>query len=121
MKKNADDILITVFHHPIYTVGRHEEDEKNLINTIVPLFEQYGVDIVFSGHNHSYERSVVNGITYVVTGGGGAPLYNQERESSYNVAFEKQHHFCLLEKTGDELTVTVYNVALDVIDNFSTQ
>ena len=38
---------------------------------LVPLFEQYGVDVVFNGHDHHYERSYKDGVYYIVTGGGG--------------------------------------------------
>ena len=41
---------------------------------LVPLFEKYDVQMVFSGHDHDYERGTVNGIKYVVTGGGGERL-----------------------------------------------
>ncbi len=43
----------------------------------LPRFLQYGVDVVFSGHDHYYEHGVSgNGIDYVISGGGGAPLYD---------------------------------------------
>jgi UDP-2,3-diacylglucosamine pyrophosphatase LpxH len=44
----------------------------NVRTTYQPLFEEFGVQMVFSGHSHNYERSVpINGVTYMVTGGGG--------------------------------------------------
>ena len=52
--------VIAIFHHPPFSIGPHDEDEKDLRQNIVPLFEQYGVDIVFSGHDHDYERSLYN-------------------------------------------------------------
>ena len=60
-----------LFHHPIYTSGPHiAEDYEHLVT----LFEAAGVNMVFNGHNHHYERSYKDGIYYIVTGGGGAPL-----------------------------------------------
>jgi hypothetical protein len=46
---------------------------------LVPLLEQYNVDICFSGHTHEYERGYLNDVFYVITGGGswldiGEPL-----------------------------------------------
>jgi len=42
----------------------------------VPLFEEYGVQLVLSGHDHNYQRFACrNGVTYVVHGGGAAGLY----------------------------------------------
>jgi predicted phosphodiesterase len=62
------------FHHPPYTSGTHLSTETTAEENLVPLFEAYGVDMVFNGHNHNYERSLKSGIHYVITGGGGAPL-----------------------------------------------
>ena len=62
--------VIAIFHHPPFSTGRHTEDEKGLRQTIILLFEQYGVNIVFNGHVHDYERSLYHNIYYIVTGGG---------------------------------------------------
>jgi len=40
-------------------------------NDWVPLFQQYHVDVVLSGHSHCYNRGATNGVTYLVVGGGG--------------------------------------------------
>jgi len=73
------------FHHPPYSSGPH--GSTNEVQThLVPIFETYGVSVVFSGHDHHYERTcpILNntcttpqdgGVVYYVTGGGGAPLY----------------------------------------------
>jgi 3',5'-cyclic AMP phosphodiesterase CpdA len=61
-------------HNPPYTsVEQDNTVDANMRTYLVPLFEQYGVDLVFAGHNHQYERSQKAGIYYIVTGGGGAP------------------------------------------------
>jgi 3',5'-cyclic AMP phosphodiesterase CpdA len=58
------------FHHPPYSSGMHGSNEA-VRAAFVPLFEKYGVQIVFSGHEHDYERTnPINGVTYIVTGGG---------------------------------------------------
>lgn len=58
---NQQDWLIAFWHHPPYTKGSHDSDsENNLIDmreNALPLLESYGVDLVLSGHSHSYERS----------------------------------------------------------------
>jgi acid phosphatase type 7 len=61
----ANDKFWTVvfWHHPPYSKGSHDSDtEDQLIDmreNAVPLLEEYGVDLVLSGHSHSYERSVL--------------------------------------------------------------
>ena len=53
--------LVAFWHHPPYTKGSHDSDaEAELIEmrqNIVPILEAGGVDLVLSGHSHSYERS----------------------------------------------------------------
>jgi 3',5'-cyclic AMP phosphodiesterase CpdA len=110
--------IIAIFHHPSFSTGPHTEDEKGLRKNIVPLFEQYGVDIVFNGHDHDYERSLYNNIYYIVTGGGGAPLYDQARTSPYSQLFIKAYHFCKLSLINDQLIIEVYDIDSNLIDEF---
>jgi hypothetical protein len=55
------DWNVVFFHHPPYTKGSHDSDrEPDLVEireVLVPILEEYGVDLVLSGHSHSYERS----------------------------------------------------------------
>jgi len=93
---------IVFFHHPLYSSGNH--GNTTLLQKIwAPVFARSDVDIVFNGHEHSYERSYVNNVTYVVTGGGGAPLYDVG-QSPWTVYSEKTHHYCLLTVNSSTLT-----------------
>jgi len=61
-KANDQDWTIVFFHHPLYSKGRHDADKagtpmSQMREHYTSVFETYGVDLVFSGHNHSYERS----------------------------------------------------------------
>lgn len=55
--------VIAYFHHPPYSKGKHDSDvagESTRVRTeILPILESYGVDLVLSGHSHSYERSML--------------------------------------------------------------
>jgi len=110
--------VIAIFHYPPFSTGSHDEDEKSLKQTIVPLFEQYRVNIVFNGHDHDYERSLCNNIYYIVTGGGGAPLYDQAQTSSYSQLFIKAYHFCKLFLINNQLIIEVYDIDSNLIDRF---
>jgi hypothetical protein len=90
------------FHIPPYSSGGHGSD-LNVRQALAPLFEQYGVTIVFNGHDHDYERSVANGVTYIVTGGGGAPLYPEAHDNPASVYFASVHHFVQITLSGDTL------------------
>jgi len=107
-----------IFHHPPFSTGPHTEDEKGLRQSIVPLFEQHGIDLVFSGHDHDYERSSYNDIYYIVTGGGGAPLRDQARTSPYSQLFIKTYHFCKLSLIDNKLIIEVYDIDSNLIDQF---
>ncbi|MBI1885800.1 MAG: metallophosphoesterase family protein [Chloroflexi bacterium] len=70
-------------HHQPYDTSGSPSPNLSLRQALGPLFEQYGVDIVFSGHAHRYTRSVPvsefypssKGVVYIVSGGGGAALH----------------------------------------------
>ena len=65
---------IVALHDPVYSSGLHGGN-ADVQKYLVPVFESSRVNLVLSGHDHAYIRSFRNGIMYVVTGGGGAPLY----------------------------------------------
>ncbi|WP_321473217.1 metallophosphoesterase [uncultured Paludibaculum sp.] len=78
---------VVIFHHVPYTAGLHKDDEFVDLarRRLAPLVERYAVPLVVNGHEHFYQRTcpVKDGLpapdgagtTYIVTGGGGAPLY----------------------------------------------
>jgi acid phosphatase len=62
---------IVVGHHALYSGGAHG-DNPGLIARLEPLFRKYGVDLYLAGHDHHLEmKKPINGIHYVVSGGGG--------------------------------------------------
>ena len=62
-------------HHPPFTAVKKRQDDNKNVKDLVPLFEKHKVHAVFNGHDHNYQHHIYNGVHYVVTGGGGAPLY----------------------------------------------
>lgn len=66
LRNNTQEWIIAYWHHPPYTKGSHDSDKEgeliDMRTNIVPLLESYGVDVVLSGHSHTYERSYfING------------------------------------------------------------
>lgn len=61
LEANTNHWIIAFFHHPPYTKGSHDSDTEiqhiEMRENIVPLLEAHGVDMVFGGHSHIYERS----------------------------------------------------------------
>ncbi len=65
---------VVVGHHPIYSSGLYGND-PGLKAKLSALMRQHGVQLYINGHEHNYERSKpIDGITYLVVGGGGASL-----------------------------------------------
>jgi len=58
---NTQPWVIVYFHHPPYSKGSHDSDAEieltEMRQNAVPIFENFGVDLVLSGHSHAYERS----------------------------------------------------------------
>jgi len=105
-------------HEPGWTGGSHSNN-TNVQNYIQPLCEQYGVYMVFGGHNHNYVRALVNGVHHVTTGGGGAPLYAPNLTWPNVVTGAKEHHFCMLEIDGGTLHFSAITEDDSLIDSLT--
>jgi hypothetical protein len=63
-------------HHPPMTAVSYRQGDNPHMIALTPLLERYHVTGAFFGHDHNYQHYLKNGIHYVITGGGGAPLYD---------------------------------------------
>ena len=101
---SGSDWKICFFHHPLYSSGMHGSDIQ-LRDQLEPLFLKHGVDVVFSGHEHFYERIKPQKGIYYFTSGGAAKL----REGDVNKtdltakSFDTGYHFMLIELAKDAL------------------
>ncbi len=103
---NTDKLWkIVFFHYPPYSSGSHGSS-INVRDALGPLFADYGIDLVFNGHDHDYERSIVGDVIYIVTGGGGAPLRGQGHANPYSVYFGSVHH-CVSITINDRTLTSV--------------
>jgi 3',5'-cyclic AMP phosphodiesterase CpdA len=66
-------------HHPPFSAVSNRQGSNPHMTALVPLFEKYNVTAGFFGHDHNYQHYLKNGIHYVITGGGGAPLYDVDK------------------------------------------
>ncbi|KPJ61360.1 MAG: hypothetical protein AMJ46_01235 [Latescibacteria bacterium DG_63] len=107
-------------HEPGWSAGGHGNNAA-VQDNIQPLCEQYGVSVVFAGHNHYYARAQVNGVTHVTTGGGGAPLYAPDATYPNVITATMAHHYCKVEIDGNLLTLTAVTSGGDVIDEFTIE
>jgi len=116
---NTQPWLFVFFHFPAYSSLDEEPYEVEARETLTPLFEQYGVSIVFNGDHHSYQRSVANGVTYIVTAGGGAPLYEITQPDEYLVTYKNDYHATYVTIDGDTLTSVVVTREGEEFDRFT--
>jgi predicted phosphodiesterase len=116
---------IVCFHRPpwvnLWNGGGHT-GETWVRNDWVPLFAQKNVDVVIGGHAHNYNRGASNGVTYVISGGGGGTL-DIERVANwplFTVEYSR-YHFCLMEADQQALTWQAFDSNNQLIDLFTLQ
>ena len=110
------------FHHAMFTVGPHVNDPTlpDMRATLAPIFSQHGVDIVFNGHDHDYERShPQNGVIYIVSGGGGASLYDPVTADDAIAYFAKAYHTVEVQITGCILSLRAIDTNGAVLDQIA--
>jgi hypothetical protein len=88
-----------------------------LLDGHVPeLFASHGVDLVLSGHDHIYERGAAGAVKYVVSGGGGAPLYPIVTRTPTTSFAESAYHFIRFTLDGDALELVAYRPDGSILD-----
>jgi len=121
---------IVMFHKPPYSSDENDygdtTKEKSVhgdlkTREVVPLLEEHGVDIVWSGHIHTYERTwplrsgkvVADGAgpIYMITGGGGGGLENAAPvRNGFTAKVYRGHHYCYVTVHGGKLRVEAYDL-----------
>lgn len=109
---------IAYFHHPLYSDGGRHGSEVELRVKLEPLFVKYAVNVVYSGHDHIYERiKPQRGIYYFVSGAGGQLRQGDLKRSELTAAgFDRDRSFMLNEIDGDELHFQVVSRAGQTVD-----
>ena len=69
-------VAIPFFHRPYYTLSKYWSTSTATRDLLHPLFREHGVPLVLNGHVHAYEHFDVEGVHYVIDGGGGALTYD---------------------------------------------
>jgi hypothetical protein len=113
---------IPYMHHPMYSSGAKHGSEEDLRTLVEPLFIENGVDVVFAGHEHFYERLKPQKGIYYITEGGSAKL----REGNIRVGsamtakgFDTDNSFMLVEIVKDQLFFETISRQNQVIDSGS--
>jgi hypothetical protein len=99
------DWKVCYFHHPLYSSARSHGPDADLRKALEPLFVKYGVDVVFAGHDHVYERVHPQQGIYYFTEGASGELRPGDLALSAITAkgFDADRSFMLIEFAGDDM------------------
>ena len=120
LAKDTSEWKIAFFHHPPYSSGGKHGSETSLREVIEPIFLKYGVNVVFAGHEHFYERiKPQKGIYYFISGAGGKLREGDVKSNSplTEKAYDKDMSFMLLEVSGDQLYFQVISRTGETVDS----
>jgi 3',5'-cyclic AMP phosphodiesterase CpdA len=116
----GSDWKIVFFHHPIYSSGERHGSDESLRKQLEPLFTKYGVDVVFTGHEHFYERiKPQKGIAYFISGSAAKLRRGGISDSSSLTAkgYDQGYTFMIAEIAGDEMHFQAINAKGETIDS----
>ncbi len=135
LSQNSDtEYIIVINHYPAYSSGPHSvrnpdgtlREKPVLIarKIVLPILIKHKVQLLIAGHDHFYERSDYKGVTIIVTGGGGAPLYKipqkfRKHINPYSKRYLPIHHYCEFELTDQKLYMQVKTPKGKTIDQYS--
>lgn len=96
---------VAVVHHGPWSVGPHGANRQLIAAGVPQLLAAHHVDLLLAGHDHFYDRGDSGTVKYVVTGGGGAPLYGVERADPTERRAEASYHFVEATVTPDAIGI----------------
>jgi len=119
LKDAKEDWKICYFHHPLYSDGGTHGSSVELRVVLEPLFVAAGVNAVFSGHDHIYERlTPQKGIYYFVSGAGGQLRKGDTNRSAMTAAaFDQDRSFMVVEIGADTMTFQAISRTGVIVDS----
>jgi 3',5'-cyclic AMP phosphodiesterase CpdA len=110
---------IVYFHHPLYSdAGRHGSDVELRVR-LEPMLVANGVNAVFSGHDHAYERiKPQKGVTYFVEGSSGQLRSGDIVPSPLTAAyFDRDQTFMVVDIAAEAMTFETISRAGETVDS----
>jgi 3',5'-cyclic AMP phosphodiesterase CpdA len=120
LKASGSHWKIPFFHHPLYSSGERHGSDIRLRRSLEPLLLEHHVSVVFTGHDHFYERTKPQkGITYFVVGSGGK-LREGNIDSGSGITakgFDSDLSFLVAEIDGDQMYFHAISRTGQIIDS----
>jgi predicted phosphodiesterase len=115
----SSDWKICYFHHPLYSSGRFHGPSTDLRQVLEPLFMKYGVNVVFAGHEHVYERvHPQHGIYYFTEGASGELRPNNLKKTAItDKGFDTDRTFMLVEIAAGEMYFQTFSRLGETVDS----
>jgi hypothetical protein len=119
LQRSSAPWKIAYMHHPLYSSGIRHGPELVLRRAIEPLLQRYGVQVVFAGHEHFYERLVPkNGVQHFINGAGGQLRLRDIRRTEDTAAgYDTDNSFMVARIRGDELYFEAINRRGWIVDS----
>jgi predicted phosphodiesterase len=119
LASSGSEWKIAYFHHPLYSTGGTHGPEVAVREVVEPLFIKYGVDVVFAGHEHFYERiKPQSGITYFISGAGGQLRKGDlGRRDPMAAGYDQDRSFMLVEVAGPDMYFQCVTRTGQVVDS----
>ncbi len=106
-------------HHPPFTAVARRQGDNPEMTALVPMFEKYRLNAGFFGHDHNYQHYLKSGVHYVITGGGGAPLYDVNTPPAViTKKVVSTEHFTKISVNADSATLTALGLDGSTIEKF---
>jgi tartrate-resistant acid phosphatase type 5 len=107
--------VVPFSHHPAFCAGPSHNNDEEMHQALIPLFDRANVQLVLAGHEHNFQINEVEGRTYIVSGAGGK--VNEEDPTDFDAAgttaWAAQSHLLVIEVDGPQMRVTPISGLLD--------
>lgn len=114
LAENQDaEVKLVAMHHGPLSSGHHGGHPEG--DHLLEIAKKHGLTAYLAGHDHLYERIVQDGLTVVVAGGGGAPLYRRENHVHGSQAFSSTYNWVRLD-VSDRVELSAYSLEGVLLD-----
>ncbi len=105
LQKSTAKWKIAYLHHPLYSSGMRHGPLTPLRNALEPILVKHGVQVLFAGHEHFYERySPQQGVQHFITGAAGQLRVKNIRFTKDTAAgYDTDNSFMVARIAGDEM------------------